>query len=127
MRTHLITHSREKLNECNQCDHGSSYARSLRQHLKTNSGEKLNKCNHLKNSGIINVNATFKETKALLAYGHGGVDWNLLAPPGGINKNVLIGTSDWCKYLHQQSHLKLLIVRTFHGISGANKKETRMI
>ena len=81
----------------------------------------------LKKSGIFNVNATFKETKALLANGHAGVDRNLLAPPGCINKNVLIGTSDWCKYLHQQSHLKLLIARTFHGISGANKKETCMI
>ena len=34
LRTHLKTHSGEKLNKCNQCYFGSSHAGNLRRHLK---------------------------------------------------------------------------------------------
>ena len=33
-----------KANKCNQCDYASSQASNLRTHLKTHSGEKLNNC-----------------------------------------------------------------------------------
>ena len=44
MRTHLKTHSGEKLNKCNQCDYASSRADVLRTLLKAHNGEKSNKC-----------------------------------------------------------------------------------
>ena len=33
-----------KSNKCNQCDHASSHAGSLRRHRKIHSGEKSNRC-----------------------------------------------------------------------------------
>ena len=45
LRSHLKTHSGERLNKCNQCGYSSSQAGHLRTHLKTHSGEKSNKCN----------------------------------------------------------------------------------
>ena len=46
LKTHMITHSREKSNKCNQCDYASSRADNLRTHLKTHTGEKPQKCSH---------------------------------------------------------------------------------
>ena len=45
LRTHLKTHSGEKLNKCNQCNYASSRASDLRRHLKTHSGEKSHATN----------------------------------------------------------------------------------
>ena len=45
LRTHLKTHSGEKLNKCNQCEYVSSVRKSLRRHFKIHSGENPNKCN----------------------------------------------------------------------------------
>ena len=53
LRTHLKTHSGDKLNKCNQCDYRSSRASNLRTHLKTHSGEKSNKCNERNGMHII--------------------------------------------------------------------------
>ena len=39
------TGEEERLNKCNQCDYGSSYASNLERHLKTHSGKRPNKCN----------------------------------------------------------------------------------
>ena len=45
LRAHLIIHSGEKSNKCNQCDYACSDPSALRTHLKTHTGEKPNKCN----------------------------------------------------------------------------------
>ena len=44
LRTHLKTHSGEKLNKCNQCEFAFSETGYLRTHMKIHRGEKLNKC-----------------------------------------------------------------------------------
>ena len=43
LRTHLKTHSGEKLSKCNQCENASSKTDNFRTHLKSPSGEKSNK------------------------------------------------------------------------------------
>ena len=45
LRRHLIIHSGEKSNKCNQCDHTSHCAYNLRTHRCKHIVEKLNKCN----------------------------------------------------------------------------------
>ena len=44
LRTHLKTHSGEKLNKCNQFDLTSVLASNMRRHLKNHSREKSHKC-----------------------------------------------------------------------------------
>ena len=46
MKRHLVVHSGDKSNKCNQCDFAFAQAANLRTHLKTHSGEKYNICNH---------------------------------------------------------------------------------
>ena len=58
LKTHLKTHSGEKLNKCNQCNFASSQAGHLSRHLKTHNGEKSNKCNQCAQTG--NLRAHFK-------------------------------------------------------------------
>ena len=62
LRTHLITHSGEKLNKCNHCDYAFSQAGNLRRHLKKYTGEKTIKCKQcdFKSSQASNLRAHLK-------------------------------------------------------------------
>ena len=65
LKTHLKTHSEEKLNKCNQCDYASLYASALRTHLKIHNGEKSNKCNKCDYAVCILSGWPFEDTGTL--------------------------------------------------------------
>ena len=70
LRRHLIKHSGEKPNKCNQCDYASSQTGHLKMHLKTHTGEKSNKCSLCKyaSSRAGNLRTHLKT--------HSGEKWN---------------------------------------------------